>query len=108
MKQEVESIPGAYLWITDAKEIENYIPGSAWSAVYNLKDVPDPAKFDRFPGSGLKDTDFVPKNLNRKSFDKCDFAMKAVSHLTRESLATRFEFEAKMNSLVEKIREWNK
>ena len=48
IKKEVKSIiPRPFLWITEAKEIENYIPGSVWAAVYKIKNVPDPEKFDR-------------------------------------------------------------
>ena len=108
VKQEVDQIPTAFLWITEAKEIENYIPGSVWSDVYKISSVPDPDAYDRFPTSDLKETDFVQKNLKRKSFDKCDFAMKAVGHLTRDALSNRFEMENKMSLLVEQIKTWNK
>jgi len=107
VKQEVEQIPSAFLWITDAKEIENYIPGLVWAKVYGLPSVPDPDKYDRFPTSDLKNVDFVPRNLKRKSFDKCDFAMNAVGHLTREALVDRFDFEARIESLVDRIKAWN-
>ncbi len=108
IKKEVKQIPGAFLWVTDAKEIENYIPGSVWAKVYKTSGVPDPEKYATFPTSGLEEEDFVQKNLKRKSFDKCEFAMKAVGHLTREALSSRFEMEDKMISLVEQIRTWNK
>lgn len=107
IKREVERISSAFLWITEAKEIENYVPGSVWSQVYGQDGVPDPGAYDRFPSSHLKGTDFVPKCLRRKSFDKCQFAMKAAPLLTREALATRFEFESKITELITNIRTWN-
>ena len=107
VKQEVESLSSAFLWITDAKEIENYIPGSVWSLVYGVDDVPDPGQYDSFPSIVSKNTDFVQCHLDRKSFDKCDFAMRAVEHLKREDLPKRFELDQKMSLLVAKIREWN-
>jgi putative ATP-dependent endonuclease of the OLD family len=36
IKKEVEAIPNAFLWITDAKEIENYVPGTVWAKVYEV------------------------------------------------------------------------
>lgn len=104
---EVDKIPNAYLWVTDAKEIENYIPGEIWSKVYNKPKVPSPGKYDSFPSTGLTEDDFVSVHLGRKSFDKCDFAAKAAPHLTKENLATRFELEKKMTELVETIRSWS-
>lgn len=108
VKQEVEKIPAAFLWITDAKEIENYIPGIVWEAVYNVQGIPDPTRYDSFPSSNVKSTDFVQKYLKRKAFDKCDFAMKAVPYLKREMLADRFELEQRVNALVTRINDWNK
>ena len=108
IKQEVEEIPGAFLWITEAKEIENYIPGSVWSRVYDMPDLPDPEKYNRFPTGDFEETDFVLKHIKRKSFDKVDFAMKAVDHMTRDGLASRFEMQGKMESLVKTIKTWNK
>ncbi len=104
---EVEKIPGAFLWVSNAKEIENYVPGTVWRDVYGVREVTDPGKFDRFPASGLKEGDFVSDRLGRKSFDKCDFAMKAAPLLTKENLKDRFEFEEKITELVDCIRKWN-
>ncbi|MEZ5940375.1 MAG: AAA family ATPase [Planctomycetaceae bacterium] len=108
IKQEVENLNGAFLWITEAKELENYIPGSVWSKVYKVGNVPDPEKFDRFLGRDIGSNDFIQKHLKRKSFDKCDFAANAVEHLTKHELAARFEFKERIDSLVEHIRRWNR
>lgn len=107
VKQEVEKFNGAFLWITEAKELENYIPGSVWSKVYDVDGVPDPEKFDRFPGRDIGSDDFTKKYLDRKSFDKCDFAARAVEHLAVDELVVRFEFKEKIESLVALIRKWN-
>lgn len=107
IKQEVEQIPGSYLWITDAKEIENYIPGEVWSAVYKVDGVPNPERYDTFSTNNFSPDNFVNKNLKRKTFDKCDFAVKAVPHLTRNALEKMFELDKQMKELVERIEEWN-
>jgi len=70
--------------------------------------LPDPERYDRFPTSDLKKTDFVLKHIKRKSFDKVDFAMKAVDHMTRDGLASRFEMQTEMERLVATIKAWNK
>jgi len=109
IKTQVEDIPGSYLWITEAKEIENYVPGVVWKSVYSTKQkVPDPGKYDRFPTEKLEQNNtFVYSNLGYKSFDKCDFATAAAPHLTRENLESRFELAMKMQELVLAIENWN-
>ena len=107
VKQEVDKLQPAYLWITDAKEIENYIPGDVWGTVYKVTNVPDPNKYDTFPSYSSNNSDFFQRHLKRKTFDKCDFAMKAVQHIKRNEIAKRFDFDEKMLALVCKIREWN-
>lgn len=108
IKDEVAKVGNAYLWITEAKEIENYVPGRVWKAVYSLSsEVQDPSKFDSFPTSNIEPDGFVFKQLERKSFDKCEFASKAVKFLSRPGLRRRFEFETKINELVSLIHKWN-
>lgn len=107
IKQEVEMLRSAFLWITTAKEIENYIPGSVWSTVYDVDNVPDPNQYDTFPSNSSKNSDFVQRHLKRKTFDKCDFAMKAVQHIELSAIERRFELDEKMLELVSTIKKWN-
>jgi hypothetical protein len=107
IKEEVEQLKSAFLWITETKEIENYIPGSVWSLVYGVKNIPDPGQFDTFPCISSDDSGFVQRHLNRRTFDKCDFATQAINHLNRENLSNRFDFDTKMSELVERIKQWN-
>ena len=109
IKKQVDEIDGSYLWISDAKEIENYVPGAVWKEVYKVSgNVPDPQKYDQFPTRGLeKNNTFVFDKLARKSFDKCEFAAEAVKHLDRKMLEGRFELREKILKLVECIRKWN-
>lgn len=106
ISSELERIPTAYQWITQPKEIENYIPGSVWAKVYDIADVPDPEDVDSFP-SEPHQGDFVYDRLQRKTFDKVKFAKLAVPHLTREMLDLRFDFKSRITGLVEQVRKWN-
>jgi len=108
IKKELEAIPNAFLWITDAKEIENYVPGTIWAKVYEVPEAPDPGPFDRFPTRALDADCYVMRELGRGSFDKCEFASEAVGELTQELLSGRFEIDARMKQLVSVIRQWNK
>jgi len=107
IQNELGEIRSSHLWITDAKEIENYIPKEAWSAVYGIEVKCDPGQFDKFSSDNLDDKSFVKKQLNRSSFDKVKFAIQAVPHLTRELLSPRFELESQITRLVDTIRGWN-
>lgn len=107
IKSEVEAIPGAYFWITQAKEIENYIPGSVWSSVYDVPDVPDPTEYDSFSSKISDDNTFLSRHLNRKSFDKCAFATAAVQYLTLEAISTRFDLSSRLQELVKTVRIWS-
>jgi putative ATP-dependent endonuclease of the OLD family len=108
IKTEVESIDRAFIWVTEAKEIENYIPGNIWQKVYSYPTiVHDPEKTDKFPTQNIEPDGFVYRNLNQKSFDKCEFASNAVTLLQKAALDPRFDLKAKMEELVSLIREWN-
>jgi len=108
IKREVDKIDRAFIWITEAKEIENYVPGNVWKEVYvHSKAVPDPSKFDKFPTKKVEPDGFVFRRLKRKSFDKCEFATDAVPLLKKADLDERFELKATMEDLVSLIFEWN-
>ena len=108
IKKEVEKIPSAYLWISEAKEIENYVPGEVWETVYGLEKVPDPQQFDKFPTKGSGANTFIAKHLKRKTFDKVEFALSAASYLRKQNVENRFELDSRLGELVQVIRDWNK
>jgi hypothetical protein len=108
IKNEVDKIDRAFIWITDAKEIENYVPGEVWKEVYaHDSSVPDPGRYDKFPTQNIEPDGFLFRELNRKSFDKCEFASEALPHLTRANLDHQFEIKSTMERLVTLIRQWN-
>ena len=42
IREEVEAIEGAHIWITEAREIENYLPGSVLAKASDSPQLPDP------------------------------------------------------------------
>ena len=48
IEMEVQKIPDAHIWITDAKEIENYIPGSVLEKALGFSTLPDPEQYENF------------------------------------------------------------
>jgi putative ATP-dependent endonuclease of OLD family len=109
--EEVKKIPSAGMWVTAAKEIENYLPGSVLKQIFDLDQCPDPGQYDRFFPSESKDSkadSFAEKSLKRKSLDKVDLALRSLPLLTKDSLSSRFDLAQQMGLIIDKIANWNK
>ena len=107
IQQEVANIPGAHNWITSAKEIENYLPGAALSKAIGLKQLPDPSRYQNFFPKKGEDSSFVEAKMGRKGIDKMELALSVAPHLTKENMLPRFEWDAQMKQIVERIKFWN-
>ena len=103
---EVRDIPCAHIWITEAREIENYIPGTVLGIAQNLQSIPDPDKYESFfPRSGS--SSYIEDRLNRKHIDKMGLAMASTPHMTKENMADRFEWDDQIRIITERISSWN-
>lgn len=109
IRAEVLKIPGAHIWVTDAREIENYIPGSVLAKAVGLATLPDPTQYEMFfPRKGAPGSSYVEARMNRKGIDKMDLAILSVSQLDKLMMSARFEWEAQMKLIVERIDSWNR
>ena len=104
MKTAMEKM-GAYIWITDAKEIENYIPAATLNRIFKKDNLPDIERYEIFYHE--KEKDYWHKNGLVGSFDKVEFAHKIVLNLLKEDLDKRFELKDRMAEICEKIKKWN-
>lgn len=93
----------AYHWITKAKEIENYIPAEAFSAVHS-KPV----------NHQIGEYDFIQDHLKKLGFskateyrDKVGKASQYSEHFTKENLRFRPELDSVMEKICSQIRRWN-
>jgi putative ATP-dependent endonuclease of OLD family len=108
IKDEVGRIQGAHIWVTQAKEIENYLPGQVLSKALSLPDLRNPGEFERFfPSERSEEDSFVQAVLRRKSVDKIDLASLAVPHMSRELVESRFDLRDEVTKVIERIRAWN-
>lgn len=110
INSEIGRIPGAHAWITGAREIENYIPGSVLDAVYKGSGTRAPEQFERFfpsDSSTKKGQSFVESVLRKSAIDKMDLAIQSVPHMTHELLKDRFDLAASIQKVIERIRAWN-
>ena len=108
IRMEVENIPGAHIWITEAREIENYLPGSVLEQVSGLQSLPDPEQYENFfPQTEASDKSYLEANMSRKHYDKMRLATQSAPHMTKDIMAGRFDWEDHMREIVARIKSWN-
>lgn len=107
IQNEVGKLPNAHVWVTDAKEIENYVLGSHLKEFCGLKtEVPDPKLHQRFfPSKTL--VSFMGKELKRKTIDKVELAIAVTPSMTRENMSNRFDLKESVEMIISKIKTWN-
>ena len=109
MKTAMEKME-AYTWVTDAKEIENYIPATVLNKIFKKDNLPEIGRYERFhraPTETDKTTGYWQENNLLGSFDKVDLAHNVVPHLLKEDLNQRFELKDKMAEICKIIEKWN-
>lgn len=105
---EVQKIPDAYIWITDAKEIENYTLGSVLDKALDLSGLRDPEQYENFfPRKKACSESYIEANLNRRNIHKIDLARLSVPHMTEDIMVDRFDWKKQMKEIVARIKAWN-
>ncbi len=105
---EVQKIPDAHIWITDAKEIENYILGSVLDKALDLSGLRDPEQYENFfPRKKACSESYIEANLNRRNIHKIDLARLSVPHMTEDIMVDRFDWKKQMKEIVARIKAWN-
>lgn len=100
IREEVEKIDDAHIWITDAKEIENYLPGSVLAEATGLSPLPDPQKYESW-------SSYTAKNMDGERIDKVDLAISSTPSMTIKLMQGRFDWKEQMKQIVERIDSWN-
>ena len=108
IREEVERVPGGHVWITRAREIENYLPGDVLEQASGASSLPDPSQFENFfPRKGARRKAYIEANLKRRHVDKMELATLSVPHMTMDLMASRFDWNEQMTEIVGRIRSWN-
>ncbi|MYC16724.1 MAG: ATP-binding protein [Gemmatimonadetes bacterium] len=108
INREVKTIPDAHIWITSAKEIENYIPGSVLEKALDLSGLRDPEQYENFfPRKKACSESYIEANLKKRNVDKVDLARSSVPHMTNDIMADRFDWKEQMKEIVARIKSWN-
>ena len=108
IREEVKRVPGAHIWITGTREIENYIPGTVLGDVFGGLSVPNPGKYDHFfPVKSSRQESYVEQKLKRRHVDKMELASLTASRMTVDLMESRFDWKKQMARIVDRIASWN-
>ena len=108
IRDEVRTIPRAYIWITAAKEIENYIPGPVLRRALGLSSLPDPLQYENFfPRRGARHRAYLSAHTSRASLEKMKLALDSVRYMDLDTMSSRFDWQAELRKIVKRIKEWN-
>ena len=98
--EEVRKIDRAHIWITEAKEIENYLPSSVLEKTTGLSPLPDPKKDERW-------SSYAKEHMQRERTNKVGLAISSTRYMTKEVMEGRFDWKEQMKQIVERIDSWN-
>jgi hypothetical protein len=108
IQEEVASLPNAHIWITAAREIENYLPGRLIGDVFGVPTLSDPTQFESmFPRESEDEPSYIERNLGRRTFDKMEVALQIAPAMTSGVMAERFDWKSSVTIIVDCIRAWN-
>ncbi|MYH27987.1 MAG: ATP-binding protein [Acidobacteria bacterium] len=108
IREEVERIPGGHIWVTRAREIENYLPAGVLEQALGESSLPDPGQFESFfPRKRARLKTYIEAHLKRRHLDKMELASLSVAHMTRKLMESRFDWNQQMAKIVERIESWN-
>lgn len=99
VKEEFESFH-ALCWITQGKEIENYIPYSAIEQAYDRKLDRQCGQYDLFP-------DYIKSIAPHFSGEKVIFANKVCKYISAENSSEILDLKKQIDKLINTIRRWN-
>lgn len=113
--KEMEEI-GAFVWVTEVKEIENYIPAKVLETLFNKSSLPEIEKYQHFyylpedkkrKQNKLKNEGYWQKHSFTKTYDKVSLARNVVTTLSVELMEERYDWKEKMCRIKDLIIKWN-
>lgn len=106
---EVRKIPGSHIWVTQGREIENYLPKEAIQLALGKVASRDPEQYEPFfPRKKDKTKPYMESVLKLKTLDKMQLAIGATKgEMTLARMSGRFDWDDEMRKIVHAIRSWN-
>jgi len=104
--KEIKGIGSSSTFVTQGRDIENYINPEVIQNHYNLENIPRAIdQYETFEDY----LDSVEKDRGKTfSNNKVLFADRIVEHFEKESLSRMFDINKRMNEVVDLIKGWNK
>jgi AAA15 family ATPase/GTPase len=109
IKGEIDAM-GGYCWVTEVKEVENYIPPDILGKIFSKTSLLKIGKYEHFyhiPKGKSKDLGYWQKNKFDGQFDKVEFAHKVAEDITRENIENVFDLDKNMKEICRRIKTWN-
>jgi putative ATP-dependent endonuclease of OLD family len=100
-----------HMWITKAREIENYLSGEIIARVLGRSTShSDPTQYQLFfPRKGAQaGSSYIESVLGRKGLDKMDLAIQAAPFMEKNGMSNRFELGEQMANIVDQIQKWQR
>ncbi len=93
IRSEINNLSdNAMVWVTQGREIENYVPSETFESILNIQGM---SKYTKI------------SNLST-SYIKVDAANQLIKHINKETFEKGTDLNKKINELVKKIHIWNK
>ena len=90
-----------FAWITEGKEIENYVSSDAICAQFDNAPKTQCEKYELFP-------DYIKKCRSNFGSEKVSFANAVKEHITAENSKDILDLETQIKTLYAQIENWNK
>lgn len=110
IRRQLKELSSSHVWVTDAKEIESYIPVELLQRTFKKKNLPKINQYEPFSISESKrhpEGGYFQKYSPKKTFDKVAFAQELAPLMTKDNLSGVFELEEQMEKICTLIRKWN-
>lgn len=105
IREQIRSI-GGHVWITDAREIENYIPKQSLESLFKKSGIRPIEKYERVLPHH-KEKSYFRNVLSMSCSDKVSLAEEVVSDMTKNYIVNIFDLNKQMLKIVSKINEYN-
>ena len=94
------SMHGMFSWLTEGKEIENYIPANAITEAFACSNLEECGQYELFPT-------YIEKICPDFSSQKILFARSIVEKITVENSKEKLDLKKQIEELYNQIQKWN-
>ena len=108
IRDELKEVPGSHMWITQPKEIENYLPAHDIAQFFGKDKVKWPEMYEPFfPMKEAGKASYLERAIGRKSVDKMELALATSKTMILGRMKKRFDWERQLKTICTRIERWN-